>query len=247
MIREQSALSYMQKFDPRVRLIILFFMVLMVLFINQDHKLIYLLVLSITIALISKEFNKAHIKRLLKLNIIMLSIFILVPISIEGKTFFYINDIVWSYEGLYRSSIISLKANIIFFLMNIFVINMPLYELGVSLHSLMISKKLIHILLFMVRYINVIDEEYNKLTTAIKLRGFIPRPSIHTLKVYGQIIGILLIRSFERSEKVYNAMRLRGYNGNFYILKKLTIRPHDYILIILSLIILVPVFIWDVV
>ena len=32
--------------------------------------------------------------------------------------------------------------------------------------------------------------------------------------VYANIIGMLLVRSFERAEKVYYAMRMRGFTGD---------------------------------
>jgi len=48
--------------------------------------------------------------------------------------------------------------------------------------------------------------------TAMGLRGFKARHiNGHTLTVLASLSGSLLVRSYEQSERVYNAMALRGY------------------------------------
>ena len=35
------------------------------------------------------------------------------------------------------------------------------------------------------------------------------------IRIYANIIGLLIIRSYERAERVYLAMRMRGFTGEF--------------------------------
>lgn len=62
------------------------------------------------------------------------------------------------------------------------------------------------------RYIMVIGEDYRTMRTARTLRGYSPHGNIgQFFRVIVPATGTLLIRGFQRSETVFNAMRLRGY------------------------------------
>jgi cobalt/nickel transport system permease protein len=44
-------------------------------------------------------------------------------------------------------------------------------------------------------------------------RGFRKQTDIETLRTIGNFLGMLLVRSFERTQRVYDAMLARGYDG----------------------------------
>ena len=48
-------------------------------------------------------------------------------------------------------------------------------------------------------------------------------------RVAGNMVGQLFLRSYERSERVYNAMVARGYKGHFYTLNPHVMRSHDWV------------------
>jgi cobalt/nickel transport system permease protein len=52
----------------------------------------------------------------------------------------------------------------------------------------------------------------------MKVRGFRPRMSGHAYRTYGYLIGMLLVRSFDRSERILAAMKCRGFHGHFHVL-----------------------------
>ncbi len=64
--------------------------------------------------------------------------------------------------------------------------------------------------LFLYRYAFVIGGEASRMATARGLRGGEGAPS---LAVYGSLAGHLLLRSFERAERIHRAMRARGFDG----------------------------------
>ena len=82
--------------------------------------------------------------------------------------------------------------------------------LGHALGHLHVPRKLAHLLLFTVRYLDVLDREYRRLRAAMKVRSFRPRMSLHTYRAYGYLVGMLLVRSFDRSERMLAAMKCRG-------------------------------------
>lgn len=96
-----------------------------------------------------------------------------------------------------------------------------------ALRHLKVPAILISIIAFMYRYLFVMTDEVSRL-----LRGRSSRSasvpgykSGGTLRwrgaVAGHMVGQMLIRSLDRSDRVYNAMVARGYNGQM-----LTLRPH---------------------
>ena len=50
---------------------------------------------------------------------------------------------------------------------------------------------------------------------ALRVRGFRNRPDLHSYRTIGQVAGTLLVRSHERSERLAQAMRCRGFDGRF--------------------------------
>ena len=49
-------------------------------------------------------------------------------------------------------------------------------------------------------------------------------------KVAGYMVGQLFLRSYERSDRVYNAMLARGYQGHFFTLNPHAMQPGDWLM-----------------
>ncbi|MGY1808413.1 cobalt ECF transporter T component CbiQ [Blastococcus sp. SYSU D00669] len=81
-----------------------------------------------------------------------------------------------------------------------------------GLERLRLPAVLVQILLFMVRYADVVAGELRRMRVARESRGFRPR-HLGALRVLGPAAGSLFIRSYERGERVHLAMLSRGYTG----------------------------------
>ena len=75
-----------------------------------------------------------------------------------------------------------------------------------------LPKVLIIILSFMYRYFFILIDEMEKMMRAVKLRSH-ENNKLKIFKIFSHIIGILFIRSYERAERVYYAMVIRGFDG----------------------------------
>jgi cobalt/nickel transport system permease protein len=85
----------------------------------------------------------------------------------------------------------------------------------------------------MYRYIFVIGEEAQRLMRARQCRSaVVGRSSGGSLRwrarVLGNMVGSLFIRSYERAERIYDAMRSRGYDGEMKSLAVTSLRRLDY-------------------
>lgn len=80
-------------------------------------------------------------------------------------------------------------------------------------------------LLFLYRYIFVLADEALRMWRARSLRSFGRRGL--GLSVYGQILGHLLLRTYARAQRVYQAMTCRGFDGTVRVVGRLHLRAAD--------------------
>jgi cobalt/nickel transport system permease protein len=100
-------------------------------------------------------------------------------------------------------------------------------ELLVAMRSLRLPQLLVSVLGLMWRYLQLMVEEVDRMTRA-RLSRSGANTTTHTrvggqlawrARVTGGMAGILFIRSLERSERIYQAMLARGYDGEIRTLK----------------------------
>lgn len=82
-----------------------------------------------------------------------------------------------------------------------------------GLQRLRVPQTLVQIMAFMVRYIDVIGDEMQRMRIARESRAFEAK-GLGQLKIVAHAAGALFIRSYERGERVYLAMLSRGYSGS---------------------------------
>ena len=70
---------------------------------------------------------------------------------------------------------------------------------------------------------------------AMKVRGFRPGTNMHTYKTFACLVGMLLVRSSDRAERVRNAMLCRGFRGKLYSLSQFSLKTSDVISLIVML------------
>ena len=80
---------------------------------------------------------------------------------------------------------------------------------------------------FMVRYLEVIVDELRRMRVSMTARGYDPR-WLWQAKPIAQSAGALFIRSYERGERVYDAMLSRGYTGVMPDLGHRRARPGEW-------------------
>jgi cobalt/nickel transport system permease protein len=90
----------------------------------------------------------------------------------------------------------------------------PLHRSMKALERLRLSPRLVTLLLLTIRYVGTYDDQLRRLRTALAAGGFRARRDFKTLKTVGGLVGLLLLRSFEKTERIYQAMLCRGYAGS---------------------------------
>lgn len=90
-----------------------------------------------------------------------------------------------------------------------------------GLEKLRLPAQMVQIMSFMLRYLEVVAAELDRMRIARESRGFRAR-SVRQWPVVASSAGALFIRSYERGERVHLAMLTRGYAGRLPSTRELT-------------------------
>ncbi|RMF40552.1 MAG: cobalt ECF transporter T component CbiQ [Anaerolineae bacterium] len=110
----------------------------------------------------------------------------------------------------------------------------PFPDLMHAMRHLHMPQVIVSIVAFMYRYLFVLADETLRLLRARESRSarLDGRTSGGSLRwraqVAGNMAGQLFLRSYERSDRVYNAMLARGYQGELLTMHPHTLRPMDW-------------------
>jgi len=167
------------------------------------------------------------LRRVIMMDGFILVMLLMLPFTTPGEVAFTVFDWPASWAGLERAAGIALKANAVVLMLLSLVGTLEPTTLGHALARLRCPETLVHLLMFTVRYIVVVEEEYRRLRRAMKTRGFRPRTNGHTFRSLGYLIGMLLVRALERSERILQAMKCRGFTGQLPLLDDLCYRSAD--------------------
>ncbi|MBU0715041.1 MAG: cobalt ECF transporter T component CbiQ [Verrucomicrobia bacterium] len=101
-----------------------------------------------------------------------------------------------------------------------------IYRLGAGLERMCMPRVFVVQLLFLYRYLFVIVDEGARMMRSLELRS--ARPSSLRLRVYGSLVGHLLLRSMARADRVYRAMAARGFDGKIRALHRASFQWTDW-------------------
>jgi len=112
-----------------------------------------------------------------------------------------------------------------------------------ALGALRLPRSLVSTIGFMYRYLFVLSDEAARMLRARAARASSPpgsrRPGVlWQARVAGNMVGSLFLRALERSERVHAAMIARGYNGAMPSLSAHALRPADWALGVLVILLL---------
>jgi len=227
--------SLIHRLDPRVKIVVALLFSVVVAVSNRFVVLMSALGLGLSIVLLARLPMKQLVRRLVPVNMFVILLWFFLPFTFEGEPLFSVGPLVGTHEGVLYAARISIKSNAIMVVLIALVASTSIFTLGYAMHELRVPKKIVHLFFFTYRYIHVIHREYLRLVTAMKVRGFRPATNMHTYKTFAYLVGMLLVRSSDRGERVHKAMLCRGFRGTLYSLSEFSLRTTDIISLILML------------
>jgi cobalt/nickel transport system permease protein len=82
----------------------------------------------------------------------------------------------------------------------------------------------------MYRYLHVLMEEVVRTLRAHSLRS--PESEGVRIRTWGSLIGLLLLRTLDRAQRVYQAMLCRGFDGEVHLMRSSNLRLTDGIFLL---------------
>jgi len=223
-----SGNSWVHDLDPRVKIIVTMIFSIVVALNNSIQVAAVSLILPVALAICARLNFRKLMARLGIVNGFILFLWLFLPFTTPGETVYSLGPLSIQWEGLYQALLITLKSNSIILMAVALLGTSQIFTLVHALSHLWVPDKLVHLFFFCFRYIHVIHEEYHRLINAMKIRGFKPKTNLHTYRAYSYLVGMLLVRSFDRSKRIMKAMKCRGFKGKFFILHHYEMKRCDY-------------------
>ncbi len=190
------------RLSPGVKILFVILLVLILTILPGDYisfSALPLLLLLIIILI----FSRVPVKHVVKRTLVILPL--IIPVIVLNSIFME--------SGLSHSLILSVRSFLSIFSLVLLVSVTRFSDIMKTLSRWHFPRIMIMILSFMYRYFFLLTGEMEKMIRAVKLRSGGTGGS-GIFKIYSQILAILFIKSYERAERVYHAMLMRGYDGN---------------------------------
>ena len=212
--------AWVHAIDPRLRVVGATGFAAVVA-VSYDFRTLFAAVLLSLFLVVSSRLNLRQVaRRLLAPAIFVLLLWAVLPWSCEGPVLFVFGPLTVTRPGVILCSQISLKTIALMIAFMVLVATMTVDTLGHTLNRLRLPDKMVHLLLITYRYLFVIEEEYQRLVRAMKIRNFHPGTNLHSYRTYAYLVGMLFVRASERARRVHCAMICRGFTGRFYSLRQ---------------------------
>jgi cobalt/nickel transport system permease protein len=221
--------SAVHRFDPRLKILVAALYSIVVAASFRWSAVLAALCLAIFLSLAARLPPHKLAFRLLWVNGFIGVLWVFLPFAFQGEPFFSIGPLSATKDGVVYVALLTLRANAILLTLICLLSTIPVFTLARALGDLKLSPKLIQLFFFTYRYLHVIHQEYERLRRTMQARGFRPKTNLHTYRSYAFLTGMLMVRSYDRSWRVKNAMLCRGFAGKFYGLSEFALKPADYI------------------
>lgn len=205
--------------DPRIKLASLLFFMFCTASLTQLTWACLALVVSLVSVGVARIPFRNPLRRMAAMGGFLGMFLIVMPITAPSRNgdtiiaFEHLPFLTFNFRGLLLALLICLKASAIALMVEPLLATSPFSVTIQALAGLRAPPVVCRMILLAHRYIFVFQDEVRRMVKGMGARGFQKRTDVETLRTIGSFLGMLLVRSFGRAQRVYDAMLARGYNG----------------------------------
>jgi len=201
----------------------------------------------LVLILISRISPMVYMRRLLVITPFVLVALVAVPFVTPDPNMppvaLGIGNLSVSRAGLLVLFGVTAKATLAVLLMTILLSSTPFTDLLTGLREMKIPAVLTDTLSFMYHYQFLLVDEMERISRARDARMYGGRWIWHA-PIIGYVIGALFLRSLERGERTYLAMKARGYDSRYLLTHTEHLALFDYLFLFLTLPVAVIIRLW---
>lgn len=204
----------LSRWDPRFRIVALLLLAFAVSSVTRLHLLPLVAALTASLVVLSGTSPKELARRLRYPSLVVLALVALLPFLSGATPVAGIGPLTITAEGLEAALLVAVRSCAIMTLAAVLLGAAPLLVNIRALRALGVPDIMADMALLAIRHIELQAQEMRRMRIAMRLRGHDARRfSPRNLRMLSWLAGSLLLRGHERSERVYQAMRLRGYGS----------------------------------
>lgn len=203
------------RLDPRFRLAAALLFLFTLVFLQSAASLAVALGVGVAAAIWARPPLRSTLRRLAEIEGFLGLLLVSLPFTVAGREVFSLLGYPASVEGFQRAVTIMVRVNAAVLVITALVSTMGTTRLAGAMTGIGVPSKLANLFQLTVRYVSVFHEEFARLRRAMKARAFAAGSNRHSWRTLGNLLGMLLVRSIERAERVSRAMKCRGYSGRF--------------------------------
>lgn len=216
--------SIIHRLDPRVKLIVSIYYVVIIFLANNWQSYLFLTIFTLGAVMLSKIKLTFFVKSMLPLIwLILFTVFLQVLYTSGGQVYWHWWILTISQYGLINGAFIFMRFTLIIFMSTLLTLSTPPLSIADGIESLL--KPLLWvkfpvyevalILSIALRFVPTLMDETQKIMNAQRARGvdFGEGNIFHQMKAIVPILIPLFISSFNRAEELGTAMEARGYQG----------------------------------
>ena len=225
--------SLFYRWDPRCKLIGLTILLVTYSFMNSTLMLFPMFLATAVFVGLSRRPLSFFIRKLRLPSLFILAVVLALPFVSGTEIIADFGVIQMTLEGTERAVLVAARficimtTAMVLLFSSSFLVNIK------ALQALGMPFIMADMALLVYRYLEVIGSDFHRMRVSMKLRGFEGRRlTFQTLKTVAWSSASLILRSYERSDWIYKAMRLRGYGSNQIAVHNFKARAFDIILLL---------------
>ncbi|HDZ5340656.1 TPA: cobalt ABC transporter permease [Campylobacter fetus] len=200
--------------------------------LNLSFGLVCLVLFSFKVALSSSIDAAFFLPALLLLFIKFNTIFIIIKKMLFLNLFIFLMALsAIMYSNYHLAALIFIRSNLIlFFGLSVFS-SANSYAIARAVSNLKLGDKISAVFYFTVKFIDEFKSEFQRIKKTLRARGFKPCSSLFTYKTYGNLVAMLFLIAFHKSQMLEKTFICRGFQGKFYSQNRQKIGILDIILL----------------
>lgn len=226
--------QWINNLHPLVKLVVtIFYIIMVVSFHKYDLNNLITMVIYPIIIFITADLSFLNSLRRLRVVLPLVCFVGIFNPFFDKKVLFTIGSLSVT-SGFISMLTLMIKGILTVLASYLLIATTSIEKICYALKSLHLPNILITQVLLCYRYVTVLLKEVNTITEAYSLRA--PNEKGIHFKVWGTLIGQLLLRSIDRANIIYESMCLRGYNGDFYFQSKSPNTVKDFIYLFICIV-----------